>query len=68
LSETRPIYIACASGNNAQTDVLIARKGDLVRLMGHAQMDFTAADAARLAYSILDLARACGWQAPGEAD
>jgi len=61
MSETRPIYVACASGNNAQTDVLVTRHGDLVRLLGHPCMDFTADDAARLAQQIFDLARECGW-------
>lgn len=64
MSENRPTYIACASGNNAQTDVLVARHGDLVRLLGHPQMDFTPDDAARLADTILETARACGWTDP----
>ena len=53
LSETRPVYIACASGNNAQTDVLVAPHGSLVRLLGHPQMDFTGRDAYALAKAIL---------------
>jgi len=64
MSEDRPVYIPCASGNNAQTDCLIARRGDLVRLLGHAQIDFTPNDAARLGHALLDTARACGWQDP----
>lgn len=64
MTDTHPIYVACASGNNAQTDVLVTRHGDLVRLLGHPQMDFTASDAARLAETILETARACGWTDP----
>lgn len=55
MSESRPTYISCASGHNVFTDCLIVRAGDLIRLIGHAQMDFTAEDAKRLAYHILDL-------------
>lgn len=64
MSETRPTYIPCASGNNAQTDCLIVRRGDLVRLLGHPCMDFTPTDAAYLAHQMLDLARAAGWKDP----
>lgn len=53
MSETRPVYIACASGNNAQTDVLVARHGSLVRLLGHPQMDFTGRDAYALSKAVL---------------
>ena len=38
------------------------RHGDLIRLLGHAQMDFTPVDFARLCLHGLDLARACGWR------
>ncbi len=64
MSEDRPVYIACASGNNAQTDCLMVRRGDLIRLWGHAQMDFTSDEFARLCQHGLDLARACGWVDP----
>lgn len=64
MSEARPVYIPCASGNNAQTDCLVTRHGALVRLMGHPSMDFTAADAAHLSWHLLGLARACGWVDP----
>ena len=53
VSETRPVYIACASGTNAQTDVLVAPHGSLVRLLGHPQMDFTGKDAYALSKAIL---------------
>lgn len=55
MSETAPTYISCAAGHDALTDVLVVRKGDLIRLLGHPQMDFTASDAKRLARAILDL-------------
>lgn len=55
MSETRPTYVACASGHNVFTDCLVQRHGDLIRLIGHSQMDFTATDAKDLAYYILDL-------------
>lgn len=55
MSEPVQSYISCASGNNSFSDCLVRRHGDLIRLLGHAQMDFTAEDAKRLAYRILDL-------------
>lgn len=55
MSEPHPRYVACASGNNAFSDCLVVRSGDLVRLIGHPQMDFTAEDAKALAYHILDV-------------
>lgn len=55
MTETAPVYIACAAGNNALTDVLVARHGDLIRLLGHPQMDFAPDDARRLALAILTL-------------
>lgn len=55
MTETAPTYIACAAGHPPLTDVLVARHGDLVRLLGHPQMDFAPDDARRLARAILDL-------------
>lgn len=55
MSESIPLYIPCATGNNAFADFAIARHGDLIRFLGHAQMDLTADDAKRLADHILDL-------------
>lgn len=55
MSEKASVYIACAAGQNAFTDCLIQRVGDLIRLQGHAAMDFTATDAQRLAETILAL-------------
>lgn len=64
MSEDRPTYIECASGHNVQTDCLVLRHGDLIRVLFHAQMDFAPDDFARLCLYGLDLARACGWQDP----
>lgn len=55
MSESIFTYITCASGNNAFTDCLIRQHGDLIRLIGHPQMDFAPADARRLAKTILAL-------------
>ena len=55
MSELHPTYIPCASENNAFTDCLLVRAGDLIRILGHPKMDFTAEEAKRLAYHILDL-------------
>lgn len=55
MSETPQTYIACAADNNAHTDVLVFRRGDLVHLLGHPHMEFTSADAVKLARFILDL-------------
>lgn len=55
MSESHLKYIPCASGHNVFTDCLVQQHGDLIRLYGHAQMDFTATDAKELAYHILDL-------------
>lgn len=55
MSEPRPTYVPCASGHNVFVDCLVQKHGDLIRLYGHPQMDFTATDAKDLAYHILDL-------------
>lgn len=55
MSEIHPVYIPCASGNNAMTDTCVVRHGNLIRLLGHPQMDFTSDDARWLAQSILNL-------------
>lgn len=54
MSDSPATYIACASRNNAFTDCLITKHGDLLRILGHAQMDFTQGDAKALAYAIID--------------
>lgn len=48
MSETRPIYAVCASSNSRHTDCLIARHGDGIRLIGHAEMTFSAAAARQM--------------------
>lgn len=55
MSESAPQYIPCASGNNVFTDCLVLRHGDLIRLIGHPQMDFTPDDAQRLIAHIQSL-------------
>lgn len=48
-------FFRCASGSQSFTDCAVARHGDLIRFLGHGQMDFTSEDAKRLAYHVLDL-------------
>lgn len=55
MSEARPVYIRCASGNQAFVDCEISRAGDLIRVLGYTPMDFTAEDAKHFAYTLLDL-------------
>lgn len=57
MSEDRPIYIPCASGNNAFADCLFLPKGSVVRLNGHAIMDFSPEDAERLGTLLLEWAK-----------
>lgn len=57
MSESRITYIPCASGHNVFTDCMVQQYGDLIRRYGHAQMDFTAADAKTMAYHIHDRVR-----------
>lgn len=52
MSEDRPVYIACASGNQAMTDFLIQRRGDLVEIVGHPIMQMTPQDALEAAQTI----------------
>jgi hypothetical protein len=40
MSEARPVYTPCASGNNTFTDVLVRRSGSLMEMVGHLQMQF----------------------------
>jgi len=55
MNESAPAYISCASGNNAFTDCLVVARGDLIRLIGHSEMDFTRLGARNLALKILEL-------------
>ena len=43
MSETRPVYISCASGTNSFTDCLVRRSGSLLELVGHPHMAFAPA-------------------------
>ena len=43
MSETRPVYISCASGTNSFTDCLVRRSGSLMELVGHPHMAFAPA-------------------------
>lgn len=52
MSETTPLYVPCASGVNAQTDCLVIKQGDLIRLVGHSIMDFDPASARALIRTI----------------
>jgi hypothetical protein len=53
VSEIPPTYISCASGNQAQTELLIQRHGSLVEILGHASVHLTPADARKAAHTIL---------------
>ena len=48
MSESRPVYIPCASGNQLMTDCLVRTHGDLIEMIGHPEMHFTPADARAL--------------------
>jgi hypothetical protein len=64
MSENRPVYIPCALDHQAQSEVLLVRRGRLVCLIGPKTLDFTPDDAARLGQQLLELARQCGWKDP----
>jgi len=55
MSESAPAYISCASGNNSFTDCMVVARGDMIRLIGHSEMDFTRLGARNLALKILEL-------------
>lgn len=55
MSESKPTYIPCASKNNVFTDCLVTQKGDLIRLVGQSEMDFTPLAARNLALKIMEL-------------
>lgn len=48
MSDNTPVIVRCASGNNAFTDCMVLPHGDLVRIVGHPQMDFDEAGARAL--------------------
>lgn len=45
MSESRPVYIPCASGNQAQTELLVRRQGSLIEILGHPTVHLTPDDA-----------------------
>lgn len=45
---SRSTFVRCQTGNNAFADCEVSRRGDLLRLVGYTQMDFTREDARRL--------------------
>ena len=57
MSESAPVYIPCASGNDVFSDCMVKvnKRGDLVRLVGISPMDFTVLGARNLAIKILEL-------------
>lgn len=52
MSEVRAEYHRCAAGANLHADCLTRRSGDLVEIIGHPAMLFTASDATKLAVAI----------------
>ena len=57
MSEVRPIYISCAAGENAFSDVLLERRQSLIRITGHSTVDFDVRAAEQLANHILKLVK-----------
>jgi len=55
MSETAPVYIPCAIGNNSFADFRIDKRGDLVRISGYCTMELTPCDARHLALVLLDM-------------
>lgn len=56
MSESQPVYIPCASGEQMQTDFLIQRHGDLIQILGHPDMLMTPQDALQAATFLRKLA------------
>ena len=68
MSEDHPTYIPCASGNQAQTEFLIRRHGDLIETIGHPTTHLTPADARSAAKAYMALADAIEGKKPPEID
>jgi hypothetical protein len=51
-----PVYIPCASGNNAQTDCLFRIAGSLIELLGYPTMHFAPYEARRAAQTLWTMA------------
>ena len=45
MSEDRPVYIPCASGNQLMTDFVMQTRGSLIEIVGHPIMQLTPQDA-----------------------
>lgn len=55
MAEAYPTFIPCAASNNAFTEVLVRRKGDLVEIVGHPVVDLAPDDAEKLADTVRDI-------------
>ena len=53
MTETAPVYVSCAAGNDAFAHLRIDKRGDLVRLLGYADVELTPCDARDLALVLL---------------
>lgn len=56
MSEVRPVYIPCASSNNAQTDCLFRITGSLIELLGYPSMQFAPNEARSAAKTLWAMA------------
>lgn len=54
MSETAPVYVPCAAGTDAFAHLRIEKRGDLVHLIGYADVELTPCDARHLALVLLD--------------
>lgn len=54
MSETAPVYVPCAAENDAFAHLRIDKRGDLVHLIGYADMELTPCDARHLALVLLE--------------
>jgi hypothetical protein len=61
MSDVYPAYIRCASGNNAHTDCVVRRLGDLVEILGHPLIHLTPDDAVHFATAVLHAAGKTGY-------
>ena len=55
MSESRPVYISCTSGQNAFTDLYVRRKGDGVEIISHPAVLLTEQEGEKLADAIRDI-------------
>lgn len=52
--DAKPLFISCAAGANAFTDILAERVGSLLRITGHPIVDLAPNEARTLAHYILE--------------